>query len=90
MYNVWVKFVYMKSKVINISLPEPLLKQIDHSASLSARTRSDFFRQAARSYLSNQAELDELYRYGRAQAKRLGVKTEADVAKLVTEFRAGK
>lgn len=48
----------MRSKIINISLPEPLLKQIDHSASLSARTRSDFFRQAARSYLSNQAKLD--------------------------------
>ena len=48
----------MRSKIINISLPEPLLKQIDHSARLGARTRSDFFRQAARNYLSNQAGLD--------------------------------
>ena len=80
----------MRSKIINISLPEPLLKEIDKSATREARTRSDFFRQAARSYLSSQAELDVLYKYGRAQPEKLGVKTEADVAKLVSEFRAGR
>ncbi|MEK7534982.1 MAG: ribbon-helix-helix protein, CopG family [Patescibacteria group bacterium] len=80
----------MKSKIINISLPEPLLKEIDKSAVREARTRSDFFRQAARSYLSNRAELDMLYKYGWARAKKLGIKTEEDVAKLVSEFRAGR
>lgn len=60
----------MKSKIINISLPEPLLKQIDHSARLGARTRSDFFRQAARSYLSSMARIDaDIYEWQQIDLK---------------------
>jgi len=41
----------MASRVINISLPEGLLKEIDKRARRERRTRSEFFREAARRYL---------------------------------------
>lgn len=41
----------MGSKVINISLPESLLSMIDSVANKESRTRSEFFREAARRYI---------------------------------------
>lgn len=41
----------MASRVINISLPEELLKEVDRVARKERRTRSEFFREAARRYL---------------------------------------
>jgi metal-responsive CopG/Arc/MetJ family transcriptional regulator len=41
----------MPSKVINISLPEELLKEVDQLARLEKRTRSELFREAVRRYI---------------------------------------
>ncbi len=80
----------MRSKIINISLPKPLLDDIDYLAEQEARTRSEFFREAARSYLITRRKLNALYSYGRVQAQKSGVKTEADVERLIGEVRAGR
>ncbi len=41
----------MATKVINISLPDKLLKEIDKAARRENRTRSEFLREAARRYI---------------------------------------
>lgn len=41
----------MASKVINISLPEELLSEVDRMTQQEKRTRSEFFREAVRRYL---------------------------------------
>ena len=41
----------MGSKVINISLPEELLQEVDQLAQVEKRTRSELFREAVRRYL---------------------------------------
>lgn len=41
----------MASRVINISLPEELLREIERVAKRERRTRSEFFREAARRYI---------------------------------------
>lgn len=41
----------MGSKIVNISLPESLLSLIDSVADRESRTRSEFFREAARRYI---------------------------------------
>ena len=43
----------MKSKVVNITIPEKLLKEINQAAQKEGRTRSEFFREASRDYLRN-------------------------------------
>lgn len=41
----------MATKVINISLPEGLLQEVDRLARVEKRTRSELFREAVRRYL---------------------------------------
>ncbi len=43
----------MSSKIVNISLPESLLSLIDAVADEESRTRSEFFREAARRYIDD-------------------------------------
>ena len=75
----------MRSKIINISLPEALLNKVDESAKKESRTRSEFFREAVRTQILKK-QLDELNRYGRSQAKKLGI-TPDDIPMLVKEVR---
>ena len=42
----------MRSKVINITLPEDLLEEIDQAAQEEKRTRSEYLREAARLYMA--------------------------------------
>jgi metal-responsive CopG/Arc/MetJ family transcriptional regulator len=43
----------MGSKIVNISLPESLLSLIDKVADEESRSRSEFFREAARRYIED-------------------------------------
>ena len=42
----------VRSKVINITLPEDLLEEIDEAAQDERRTRSEYLREAARLYMA--------------------------------------
>jgi metal-responsive CopG/Arc/MetJ family transcriptional regulator len=42
----------VRSKVINITLPEDLLEEIDEAAQEERRTRSEYLREAARLYMA--------------------------------------
>ncbi len=48
-----------KSKVINITLPEDLLKEIDKAATNEYASRSDFIRESIVRKLKNQRVVDE-------------------------------
>lgn len=41
----------MGSRVINISIPEELLREVENAAKRERRSRSEFFREAARRYM---------------------------------------
>lgn len=73
-----------------MSLPADLLEKIDTTAKREYRSRSELIREALRKYVQNIEEWDELMAYGRRQARRRGITTEAQVNKLVREYRHGK
>ncbi len=75
----------MPSKVVPISLPEPLLKQADELAKKESRSRSEFFREAIRAQILKK-QLDAFNLAGQAQAEKLGLTSE-DVPRLVRETR---
>ncbi len=60
----------MKTKIINISIPDSLLADADKLAQTEYRTRSDLFREALRSYILNRRNLSLIYSYGSTQAKK--------------------
>lgn len=71
----------------NLSMPAELLKLVDKQAKSELRTRSDFFRELARAYLIREREWKTAQRVLSAQAKKMGIRTEADVDRVIQEFR---
>ena len=79
----------MDTQIINISLPTKLLDLADEVAEKEARSRSELFREAIRSYVLRKSQWKELFSYGENQAKKLKVK-EKDVEQIIAKYRAGK
>lgn len=77
----------MGAKVINISLPEELLGEIDEFARSERRTRSELFREAARQYIESR-RWRRIREAGAKTAKELGLSVD-DVERIVGEYRAG-
>ena len=80
----------MQSQMVTFQVPKPLLSSFDKQLQKNYQTRSEFFRQAMLSFIKDQREWDELRVYSRKQAKKLGIKTQADVQKLIDDYREGK
>ncbi len=76
------------TRVLSLSLPPELAKEAERIAKKEGRTQSELFREALRRYIQEK-EWRELRRYGARQAARTGI-TEADVDRLVSEYRHGK
>ena len=72
----------MPSKVVNISLPEELLEEIDETANEESRTRSELLREAARRYIAARRWRNaQVVVAGRAHAA--GLRTEEDIEELI-------
>lgn len=80
----------MQVQTFNIALPKDLVKKVDQVARKEYRNRSELIREALRVYLKDKSEWDEIFRYGKKAGKRLGIKSEEDVDRIVYEFRHGK
>ena len=80
----------MKTQTFNIALPEELVKKVDQQATKEYKNRSELIRESLRIYLKNRDEWDYLFKIGKEQGKKLGIKSEDDVNRLVHEFRHRK
>jgi len=70
----------------NISLPEPLLAEIQSAAEAQHRTADELAADAIRQYLKEQSWVEFVER-NESRAKEMGI-TEGDVDRLITEYRA--
>lgn len=77
------------TKPITVSLPEDLLRETQRVAREEARTRSELIRGALRQYLASR-RWQRLRQWGAETAERLGLKTEADLQRLLDKVRAGR
>lgn len=80
----------MQSQTLNIALPKELVKRVDKVAKKEYRNRSELIREALRVYLEDKNEWEEIFKYGKKQGKKMGIKSEKDVDRIVYEFRHGK
>jgi len=69
----------------NISLPEPLLAEIQSAAQAEHRSVDEVLTDAVKRYIEERS-WTKLLDYGAERAKALGVK-ESDVDRLIAEFR---
>ena len=75
------------TKVVSISLPAEMLEAAENMARQENRTMSELVREALRVYQRERQAWQGIFAYGRANAKRLGIKDEQDVVRLVRESR---
>ena len=74
---------------VTISIPPRLAEDYDRLAKITAKNRSQLFREIFELYRQSQEEeaLRSLQRYGRRKARERGILTERDVERLVFEDR---
>jgi CopG family transcriptional regulator/antitoxin EndoAI len=77
------------TKPITVSLPPDLLRETQRAAQEETCTRSELIRDALRQYLASR-RWQRLRQWGAETAERLGLKTEADLQRLLDEVRAGR
>ena len=77
------------TKPITVSLPLDLLQETQRVALEEARTRTDLIRDALRQYLASR-RWQRLREWGAETAERLGLKTEADLERLLDTARASR
>jgi flagellar basal body-associated protein FliL len=74
------------TKPITVSLPLDLLEEAQRAARDEARTRTALIRDALRQYLASR-RWQRLRTWGAETADRLGLKTEADLQRLLDRTR---
>jgi len=80
----------MQTQTLNIALPTELVKKVDERAKKDYKNRSELIREALRVYLQDMAEWEEIFEYGKKMGKKMGIKSEEDVNRIVYEFRHGR
>lgn len=74
---------------IGFSVPPELADEVNRMAKAEGRTKSDLFREMVRVYQRDKelAVFEDLAVYGRDRARTRGIRTEADVERLIHEAR---
>lgn len=77
------------TKTLIISIPRQIVEALDRCAQEEGRSRSEVLRAAALAYLEWKKDWRSLQAYGKAQAKRLGLR-QRDVDRLIQDVRKGR
>lgn len=80
----------MQTQTLNIALPKDLVKKVDEVAKKEYRNRSELIRQALSSYIEKRSRWERILAEGKEYGKRMGIKSEADVNRIVREYRHGR
>lgn len=77
-----------QTKTWTISLPPAMEREALRVAKAERRTKSELVREALRAYVVTQ-RWRSLQRVGGARARAKGIASEADIERVVDEFRSG-
>lgn len=80
----------MQTQTFNIALPKDLVKKVDAMAKKEYRNRSELIREALRVYLVKMERWEEILKAGKKYGRKLGIKSEEDVNRIVDEYRHGR
>ena len=78
----------MKSKIVNISLPEQVLSKIDQKAKEEFRSRSELIKEAAIFYIQTKDQWSLLQQDIALRAKKMNLISEDDVEKMIDSSRS--
>lgn len=78
------------SQTFTISLPSELAEEVDRVAGAERRTRSELLREAFRQYVQRRRRWEQIFAFSEAKAKEVGIESEADVDRLLEEYKREK
>lgn len=77
------------TKLVTVSLPPDLLKNAERVAKEEHRTKSELVREALRTYIASR-QWTQIRKWGDRSAKEFSIKSEADVERIIREYRREK
>lgn len=76
------------TRVVNMSVDESLYEDVDRIAAEKGTSRSQVLREALKQYVAAETRWNQLLKWGEESVGDSGVKSEADVERIVHEYRA--
>ena len=78
------------TKIVNFSLPPEIYRWVDELAKQRKTSRSEVLREALKQYVASERRWQQIREWGEETAKRLGIKNEDDVDRIIHEYRKEK
>lgn len=79
-----------KTRIVNLSLPNETYKQVEELADRMEVSKSEVLREALKQYVASERRWQQIRRWGEETAKRLDIRDEDDVDRMIHEFRQEK
>lgn len=76
-----------QTKIVNMSLPADLYRLVNKLAKQKKATRSEILRESLAQYVASEQRWKQIRKWGEESAKRLGIRNEEDVDRMIHELR---
>jgi len=76
-----------KRKILNISLPPGLYREVERLAKEQAKAKGEFVREVIRQYVETDRRWKRIREWGEDSAKRLKIKGEREVESVIEQYR---
>jgi metal-responsive CopG/Arc/MetJ family transcriptional regulator len=75
------------TRVVNMSVDDNLYEDVDRLARERGTSRSQVLREALKQYVATEVRWSQLLKWGEETRQRLGVESDADVERIVHQYR---
>jgi metal-responsive CopG/Arc/MetJ family transcriptional regulator len=76
-----------KRKILNISLPPELYKEVEKLSKEQAKAKGEFVREVIRQYVAADRRWKQIRLWGGESAQRLEIKDQGDVESIIEQYR---
>jgi len=76
-----------KRKILNISLPPELYREVEKLSREQAKAKGEFVREVIRQYIATDKRWKLIRKWGEDSARRLRVKDQRDVEGIIEQYR---
>ncbi len=76
-----------KRKILNISLPPELYREVEKLAEEQAKAKGEFVREVIRQYVATDRRWKQIRKWGEETSQRLRIKDQRDVEGIIEQYR---
>lgn len=76
-----------KRKILNISLPPELYREVEKLSREQAKAKGEFVREVIRQYIATDKRWKQIRKWGEESARKIKVKDQRDVEGIIDQYR---